>query len=915
MQMKKLVILGLFASALLPSVAATKEYYFVGASNDWWNAASYSLTQSASDNTTMPGAQDRIVTKKGQKLYMDDTTVAFLNTVGGINMGTSGASLYLNLTTNAILTCCIGDIGAHSYYGNWLIKDGAGVLSFDGENGTMPTSGIYGSGTSKNSYRYCLSFDVRGGGVRLEPKRSDVYRYYIGGIKLAQDTTFYNVNGTGLQVFVVGTLSGAGTFTTENTGNAYDVYISDVSGGGLPAGEFSGTLSGKMNVRIKQSTYLIGTDNSGVSALTGLGYSEDNDNIGVIGVRTWAGSFGSKGIHTQQGGWCLRFLNEEDEVVKAAFAIKSSPLAIDAGARGGIWFQPNNWWGWENSANVQQRLIFTGSNTIANVVNGPIENRPNYPSFFVTKRGTGIWRFDNENITNSNTSIAGLRGVFAVDEGTLEAVSLAEAGQRCSLGYADQLFEDKSAATNTLATVPYAIRLGSPTTGEGTLSYIGTAAKGITTRPIAVQGKGRLKAPNAPYLNWTGISGLDSGVENVITFECAAGQTNTVTELSGALSIVKDGEGDLVLNGNVAITGDIVAKQGKVTLINANNAPYEWFKVTVKETAAASTNPMYDSLVITTGTSWNGRYSRRFEIDEFGLYDANGNRVNAYQSDWAGTENTPDWTVETLQPGQIAGAPTGDVTPFADAYTGWAWYATDKTCFTASKRRAATYHWKDGSKYAQYDKSDTWISLVQRLKSEDVGKVTSLDICIPSTERWMPTAMEVLGSADGRHWDSLFATNNIEVSSSTRTWLSGGAVGEQSLSTPENVSHPKFTLPRTTQNSSYGSPSLRSVSVADGATLKYVGVTPLTVSNLVVSASGAGTLDGAFEFAANGTLELPDLPDEPTVTLPGTYEGCTGFSNIGNWSLTSGGKAVRRSVSVVDGKIVITKYGMQIIIL
>ncbi|MBQ3344638.1 MAG: hypothetical protein IJG84_22300 [Kiritimatiellae bacterium] len=918
--MKKLVLSSLIASALLPSGAATKEYYFVGASNDWWNAASYSLTQSASGNTTMPGSEDRIVTKKGQILYMDDTTVAFLNTIGGINMYDIGSTLYLNLTTNATVTCAIGDIGGHGYYGNWLIKDGAGVLSFDGENGTLPTSGIYGTAPNKTSYRYCLSFDVRGGGVRMEPKRSDVYRYYIGSVKLAQDTTFYNVNGTGLQVYLVGTLSGAGTFTTENTGNAYDVYISDVSGGGLPAGEFSGTLSGKMNIKIKQSTYLTGTDNSGVSALTGLGYSEENDNIGVIGVRTWAGSFGSRGIHTRDGGWCLRFLNEEDEVVKAAFAIKNSPLAIDAGARGGVWFQPSNWWGWENTDNVQQRLIFTGSNTIANVVNGPIQNRPNYPSFFVTKRGTGIWRFDNENITNSNTSIAGLRGVFAVDEGTLEAVSLAEAGQRCSLGYADQLFEDKSAATNTLATVPYAIRLGSPTTGEGTLSYIGTAAKGITTRPIGVQGKGRLKAPNAPYLNWSGIKGLDSGVENVITFECAADQTNFVSELSGALSVAKDGPGDLVLNGNVAITGDVVVTQGKATLINYNNAPYEWFKVTVKETAAASPLDLYSNLVITTGTDWSANYSRRFEIEEFGLYDSNGNRVNAYQSEWASTTtniNTAGWTVETLQPGQIAPSPTGEVSPLSNGFLSYAWYAADKTVYfpnvASQKYRAASYYWNNGTKYAQYDKPDTWISLVQRLKSEDVGKIASLDICLGGMQRWTPTALEVFGSADGQHWDSLFATNNIEYSTTSRFWLSGSTVAN--VTYPESTAHTKFALPRTTQSTVCDLPSLRSLSVADGATLKYEGSTPLTVSNLVISVAGAGTLEGAFVFAESGTLEVPDIPEASTVTLSaGSYACCTGFANIEKWSVTRGGIPLRRFVRIVDGNIVISKHGMHIII-
>ena len=59
--------------ALLPAAAETN-WYFVGASNDWWNAASYSTSTTANGNTVMPGGTDRIVTRKGQKLYMDDDT-------------------------------------------------------------------------------------------------------------------------------------------------------------------------------------------------------------------------------------------------------------------------------------------------------------------------------------------------------------------------------------------------------------------------------------------------------------------------------------------------------------------------------------------------------------------------------------------------------------------------------------------------------------------------------------------------------------------------------------------------------------------------------------------------------------------------------------------------------------------------
>ena len=907
MKIKSAVLLA-FICVSVQSFSAT--YYFVGASNDWWNAASYSTSPSPSGNTVMPGETDRIKTKTGQKLYFDDTTVAFLNTISCINMSTDGASLYLNLTTNAVVTCAIGDIGGHGYYGNWLIKDGDGTLSFNGLEGTEPDVGVYGSSPKKSTYRYALSFEIRRGAIRMEPKRDGVYRSYLGSVNLSAGATLYNAAGSGHDLYYDGSLSGGGTFTSENTGDANNVYFLGTSS---PASEFSGTLSGKMNVKFKHSTYLTGTDNTGVSVIRGYGYVEGNDNVGVVGIRSWAGSFGRKDIGTLDGAYCLRFLNDADEVVTSPISVKSSPLVIDAGARGGVSFEPSDWWGLQNSADVQQRLIFTGSNTIANVFNGPCDSRYGKPSFFVTKRGSGVWRFDNENISNDNKSIVRMRGVFAVDEGTLEAVSLAEKGERCSLGYADQLFEDVSAATNTLAVLPYAIRLGSPTTGEGTLSYIGTEPKAISTRPIAVQGKGRLKAPNAPYLNWSGITGLNSGVENVFTFECAADQVNTVSDISGNLSIVKDGPGELRIERNITFSGGLSVKQGLATLVNFNNAPYEYFKLTIKETAASSLNPIYNGYTITQDNTWTGKTSRRFNVGEFGLYDADGKRVNDYQKAWD-IDDSIDWTFETLQPGQIAPYPTKGVSVYNNGYNSYAWFAVDnRLVYPSSEYRLAEYHWTAVTGYMQIDNPETHISLVQRLEHEDVGKVAMVDVHFMTKDSSQPTALEVFGSADGEHWDSLFTTNNIEIPSSypMYMWLSDATSAGPAR--PESVNHAKFPLLRTTQKPIFDFAAPSSVSVAAGATLKLVG-SPVIVSNLVVSAAGAGTLEGAFSFAETGTLEVQDMPEEFPVTLPGTYSGCSGFANIANWSVTCGGKAARLSINIIDGKIVISKLGMHIII-
>jgi hypothetical protein len=430
-----------------------------------------------------------------------------------------------------------------------------------------------------------------------------------------------------------------------------------------------------------------------------------------------------------------------------------------------------------------------------------------------------------------------------------------------------------------------------------------------------VQGKGRLKAPNAPYLNWSGIIGLDSGVENVMTFECGADQINTVSDISGNLSIVKDGPGELRIEDNIAFSGGLSVKQGLATLVNFNNAPYEYFKLTIKETAASSSNPIYDSYTITQNTTWTGKTSRRFNVGEFGLYDADGKRVNDYQKAWD-VGDSIDWTFETLQPGQIAPYPTEGVSVYNNGYNSYAWFAVDdRLAYPSSKYRLAEYHWTAGTGYMQIDNPETHISLVQRLEHEDVGKVAMVDVHFMTLDRSQPTALEVFGSADGEHWDSLFTTNNIEITSSypKYMWLSDATATSAGAARPESVNHAKFPLPRTTQKPIFDFAAPSSVSVASGATLKLVG-SPVEVNKLVVSVSGAGTLEGAFNFAESGTLEIPDLPEDDNAVLPGSYIGCSGFANIANWTVTKGGKLMRRTLSVVDGKIVVSTKGLRVIV-
>jgi hypothetical protein len=102
--------------------------------------------------------------------------------------------------------------------------------------------------------------------------------------------------------------------------------------------------------------------------------------------------------------------------------------------------------------------------------------------------------------------------------------------------------------------------------------------------------------------------------------------------------------------------------------------------------------------------------------------------------------------------------------------------------------------------------------------------------------------------------------------------------------------------------------NVSSVSVSSGAVLEALG--EVTIPNLRVDASGAGTIRN-FAFAPGGTFDVVNLPqDETIVRLPGTYENCVGFDNLSDWNLTVEGHMVSRyRLKVADGSLWILRRG------
>ena len=104
-----------------------------------------------------------------------------------------------------------------------------------------------------------------------------------------------------------------------------------------------------------------------------------------------------------------------------------------------------------------------------------------------------------------------------------------------------------------------------------------------------------------------------------------------------------------------------------------------------------------------------------------------------------------------------------------------------------------------------------------------------------------------------------------------------------------------------------------SVSVAPGARLVAQGAA--TIPGLVVDANGAGSVEG-FAFAENGVLTVFNMPKSGGV-LPGTYVNCTGFENIGSWTLYNGDKdreANSFTVVASNGAIRLVPLGTAVIV-
>lgn len=183
---------------------------------------------------------------------------------------------------------------------------------------------------------------------------------------------------------------------------------------------------------------------------------------------------------------------------------------------------------------------------------------------------------------------------------------------------------------------------------------------------------------------------------------------------------------------------------------------------------------------------------------------------------------------------------------------------------------------------------ETWMELVFRLPDE-ADPIVKYDMAPGWFAQGAPFARTIvswalLGSADGTSWDLLHEKSNYTASASYIYWMSdlSLAAGTVSGMTP-NVNPDGFAIPAFKEDAVV--PTVRSASVAAGATLASDDLV-LAVDKLnFTPAEGAGTLSG-FTLAETGTLNLTAVPSNRDLAIPYVFADCAGVDNIAGWSVS-----------------------------
>ena len=706
-------------------------------------------------------------------------------------------------------------------------------------------------------------------------------------------------------------LIGSGTVTSAATANQ---GLQLGFKGDTATGDFTGKiLGGKITVSVVGHARLLGDANtfSGNTSLTV--YRNSNTDAGrpvygaldimKFGKTTDAASSvgsGSVSLDLRFSGY-LTYLGAGEETDRQiAFRYLTSgacayPDTLDAGPTGGVTFKGA--WEFAKQAGTAGRVDLTGSNTVPCVVACEIKdgwNEGGREIMYLTKKGSGTWRFKDHASRNN-------RGGIAVEEGTLQFDSLAEAGTVCSLGLATCLQKSYQGTATAENDVDYAYLLGGATTNV-VFEFTGGTKSATTTRPIALTGLGahfRNSAVDGGMLSFSGVSSMDA-TERTLWLD-GTNTTGRIGDITGAVGVTKEGSGTWTLTGEQSFTGPLNVKEG--TLAVSTNNVYTWFRLKA-----------------------TGIRTQVFFCTKFALYDKDGNWINdgvtmihPPELGETSTYSTHPVDYRWLEPGQATvssginityNLTLGSITQFFDDSADGYW-------------RSALHDY--GSGFAPSVNGPN-VPIVFRLP-EGVGEAVACDIKLwgNTTTTQTLSAFTLEGSTDGLNWHTLLkkvASDKItdalaadgytsfELPSSGNNWVSTDTLfsaGQKRTDLPWTfVGHETAVTAAPLAGAS-------TVTVAADAKLKAEDGLTLSKLTLDCAAGALGTIEGVA-FAEEGVLNLTGVGKTDQVVTT-SFVNCTGVGNLAKWTVRIDGvDSNRRFVEVGDGELKIRCRGLAVIL-
>lgn len=830
---------------------------------------------------TLPVANDTVRFPAGAVVNVDDALLAQLPSVSYVPE--DGARVVFTISGDATLN--------GSLYGNGhVLKFGSGSLDM--------ASGISFSGmllVSNGTLRVCNWND------RISDK---AWPYVDVG---PNGTLKVGAHSKSSKFFYLQGLRGAGSVVKDNSISDLRIqFLGDRKAAVSPTCDFSGTVTGlslAIGTSVSSMTEtLYGkpvnqyfTDPAMPTMMPERFYYGTYGFMTVDGAGQTANMFGGPLATPEES--VLKYLGTGGTSQNKIYLYNSGRGLVgvlDGGDHGGLVQAgsiENNPSGNGAAEGVVVRMVFAGDGSEACELTSALKDEKAANAMAVFKRGAGTWRFSNAD--NGN------KGPVSVLQGRLEFDSIAAAGTKCSLGTASMLSTNYDGVAESCA-VPWACKLGDGRTDPeltdlATLAYAGAAVAACSTRPVAIDGAGRVTDGGNGSIVFENAYGVADGTNTLVLGGTRDNSYVALTNGVGRLRVVKEGPGTWTLDRPTALAGGAYAKEGTLKL---QAKKYSWYRFVVRQNWGVALGDANKN-----GTTMTG----------FGLWDDEGNILNpnlVHNLDC-------DAATAGLQPGQYA-------MTLPNAGGGrYEWSRPERSCDNLFSYAPNEYQDIHGGELAQFKRyigsSDysvptladekTWIGFVIRLPegkkpaaTYDIRSYWGSNNMGAANFGLEPMAWSLEGSADGVNWFDLHvvSSNETPVTASQR-WFSND--GEH---------HGGYPIASQTP----GVCEVASVGAAQGATVETNDQTVPVDCIECETSLGCGTLKG-FAFAESGTLKVSGNVRQ--LCGAGAFYAftgdCKGLENLEDWTIVENGKvkANYRLSKTADG-VVVVPPGMAIIV-